>query len=77
MGSFPRWNLNGDEFDSRFVFADLGYDIELNENWHITAHAGFSNNEFDFVGDRRRSSDVLGELTLFGTLSEKAKLVTG
>ncbi len=79
MGKAPIWSLPGQEIDTDRLFADLGYDLELHERWHLTSHVGFNYSDFTWEEDaeRRKSLDTLGEITLFGSPIDELSLLGG
>lgn len=79
FGRAPRWSLAGNEMDTKRLFANLAYNLPLNDAWRLEPHVTFNYNRFVFeTGNMyHQSRDVLGEITLFGNPSDALDLVAG
>jgi outer membrane receptor protein involved in Fe transport len=82
FGSAPNWSISPNHKNvNQRVFADLGYPIDLHENWRLDLHGTFNymSNEFYGPGGKERplSTDFLGEATLFGKPIRGLNLVFG
>jgi outer membrane receptor protein involved in Fe transport len=79
FGRAPLWSLPGDEIDTKRVFADLGYNLPVNDTWRLEPHATFNYNRFVIESGAlyHQSRDVLGEITLFGQPTNKLDIVAG
>ena len=79
FGRAPLWSLAGNEIDTKRLFADLGYNLPLNDKWRLEPHVTFNYNRFVMENSAQyhQSRDVLGEITLFGQPTGKLDVVTG
>lgn len=79
FGRAPLWSLAGNEIDTKRFFADLGYNLPLNEKWRLEPHVTFNYNSFVIETGNlyHQSRDVLGEITLFGRPTSKLDVVGG
>ncbi len=79
FGRAPLWSLSDHQLDTERLFADIGYTFRLMENWRVVPHITFNYSDFTFEGDtqKRKSIDVLGEITLFGAPTDNLNIVTG
>ena len=80
MGGPPVWPAGFHH--SKHLFADLGYQYNLDNNWKLDNHLTYNKFDFTFVDtppeeNDRDSRDTLIESTLSGKLSDKVELLVG
>ncbi|MEW6515325.1 MAG: TonB-dependent receptor [candidate division FCPU426 bacterium] len=79
IGSSPDWRQSGTLDPERF-FADLGYKLNFDEAWYATVNVTFNYLNSVFNPDPQplsKASDILGEVTLFGTISKELDFIAG
>jgi outer membrane receptor for ferrienterochelin and colicins len=86
MGINPAWQGTGTEGRSWLTtyrrFADVGYGRDLTDNYRVQANVTYNYEVFEFyslssLSSSEGASDILGEISLSGSLGEKANFIIG